>query len=148
MAKYGTVPNATLTTTKTFASLVAAGSGPRRSRTIDIICGVDGTPGDTAVRYQFQRCTAGGTNTAVDTPALDPADAAATMVAGRNHSAEPTYTASTVFMNIVFNQRSTVRWFAAPGEEIVTPASANNGYGILPAVSPALSGYASIIFEE
>ena len=148
MARYGTTPNATLSTTKTFASLVAAGASQRRSKTIDIICGIDGTPGDTAVRYQFQRCTAGGTNTAVDCVALDPADAATTMVAGRNHSVEPTYTASTVFLQIVFNQRSTVRWFAAPGEEIVTPATASNGYGILPAVAPSLSGYASIVFDE
>jgi peroxiredoxin len=148
MATYSAPCNATLSTTATVASLVGAGSGQKRSKTIEVFAGVDGTPGDTAVRLQFQRCTAAGTNTAVTVVSLDAADAAATCVAGRAHSAEPTYTASTVFFQMPFNQRSTVRWFAAPGEEFVTPATANNGYGILPAVAPSLSGYVTLVFQE
>lgn len=147
MAKYSAPCSATLNTTKTFASLVG-GSTARRTKTIDLVCGVDGTPGDTAVRYQFQRCTAAGTNTAVTIVALDPADSASLSTAGQNHTVEPTYTASTIFLQLVFNQRSTVRWFAAPGEEIVTPATTAAGYGVLPAVAPSLSGWIQIVFEE
>lgn len=147
MARYSVSVNRTLSTTASLGTLGQGGT-QRRHRTLDIVVGVDGTPGDTAVRYAFQRCTALGTSTGVTPQALDPADVAALAVAGQNHTVEPTYTASAILLELVFNQRSTVRWFAAPGEELVCPATASNGIGIQTPVAPALSGWATLVFDE
>lgn len=147
MARYGQALTRTLSTTQSLGT-VGQGGSTRRHRWIDVVCGVDGTPGDTAVRYLFQRATALGTSTAVTLNPLDPADVACSAVAGQGHSVEPTYTANAVLLQLVFNQRSTVRWFAAPGEELVCPATAANGIGIQTPVAPALSGWVSVVIDE
>lgn len=101
-----------------------------RPRIYDIICGSDATPADNSAEYNLQRYTAAGTSTAFTPVALDPADPAALASAGVNHSVEPTYTASAIVLEWAQNQRATFRWVAAPGGEIVLPATAANGAGI------------------
>lgn len=147
MARYSASLNRTLSTTASLGT-VGQGATTRRHRWIDVLVGVDGTPGDTAVRYTFQRCTALGTSTAVTPQALDPADVACNAAAGQNHTVEPTYTAGAILLQVVFNQRSTVRWFAAPGEELVCPATASNGVGVQTPVAPALSGWVTAVIDE
>ncbi len=148
MAFYSAPLNATTMSTSATLGVVGAAGAARRGRIVDLVAGCDGTPGDTAVRFQFQRFTAAGTTTAVTPVPTDPADAACTAAAGQIATVEPTYTASQVVLQLVFNQRSTVRWFAAPGEEIVYPATAGNGVGCKPVVSPALSGWLQVMFSE
>jgi hypothetical protein len=61
---------------------------------------------------------------------LDPASATTEYDAGENHTVEPTFTAAAILLNIPLNQRATFRWVAAPGGELVMPATAANGFGI------------------
>jgi hypothetical protein len=79
--------------------------------------------------WRLQRSTTTGTTTAVVAAPLDPDDPAATTTAGQNATADPTYTAATEIIDLPLNQRASYRWVAAPGGEIVVPATANNGLG-------------------
>jgi hypothetical protein len=103
-----------------------------RPRIYDLIFGSNATPADNALNWLLQRYTAAGTATAVTPQPLDPADPAATASAGENHTAEPTYTSNAILLNISANQRSTQRWVASPGGELVLPATAANGVGVQP----------------
>ena len=101
-----------------------------RPKIYDLVMGSDATPADNAAEYVLQRYTAAGTVTAVTPTPLDPADPAALASAGEAHSAEPTYTANLILLQWAQNQRATFRWVAAPGGEIVLPATAANGVGV------------------
>ena len=103
-----------------------------RPAVYDVVFGSNATPADNALNWLMERYTAAGTATAVTPQALDPGDPASTATAGENHTAEPTYTAASVLLNISANQRSTQRWVASPGGEIICPATANNGVGVEP----------------
>lgn len=120
-----------------------------RPKVYDIIAGAYGTPADYAAEYYVQRSTAAGTSTAVTPQALDPADPASLCAAGEAHSVEPTYTANAILLSFAKNARATFRWVAAPGGEIVLPATAANGVGILSVqVSTAYTEAFTIHFEE
>jgi hypothetical protein len=71
--------------------------------------------------------TADGTGSAITPNALDPADAAAAGTAKANYTVEPTVTANSSVFYVGVNQRASYRWVAAPGSELVYPATANNG---------------------
>lgn len=98
----------------------------------DFILGSDATPADNALNWLVQRYTAAGTATAVTPTALDPGDPASTSTSGEDHTAEPTYTANAILMQLSANQRSTQRWVASPGGEMRCPATAANGIGFEP----------------
>lgn len=154
MAKYytsnllgGTQQNLT-TTYKTLLSVVSSAT-VRRIKIYDVSIGTDGTPADNALVFDISRQTAAGTSTAVTPLALDPADAAALTGSTANSTAEPTITATSSVFNIAINQRASYRWVAAPGSELVGPATSANGLA-LRAKSPAYTSTAagSIYFEE
>lgn len=138
MAKLSIPLRRTASTTASVGSVTADATRPRRFRLFDVLVGSEGSPADNAFLYVFQRATAAGTSTAVTPRNLDPADATTELDAGQNHTVEPTYTASTEFLYIPVNQRATMRWVAAPGAEIVFPATASNGYGIQTPTSSAV----------
>lgn len=148
MAKY-TLPSivAAPVSAKTLWTIVAQTSGLRRFRILDILTWNDGTPGDTAIRTTIGRCTAPGTNTALTPNPNDPADGVCSAAGGQLNTVEPTFGTAT-FFPMGFNQRSTLRWFAAPGEELVAPATNNNGFGSNLAVGPALSTGSTVVFDE
>lgn len=127
------------TTAKTMLTIIAAAGV--RIGVYDVIMGADGTPADNALRFLAQKFTAAGTSAgSPPTPVpLDNADIAAIATCGWDHSAEPTYTANTVFWDIAINQRATFRWVAAPDGELKGPATAANGIG-LASLSPAYTG--------
>jgi hypothetical protein len=102
----------------------------RRGRWYDIMFGSEATPADAALLWTVQRYTAAGTSTAVTPTALDSADAAFLGNAGENHTIDATFTSSLVLLSIALNQRATFRWVAAPGGELVYPATTANGLGI------------------
>lgn len=102
-----------------------------RPRIYEVLIGSVATPADNAWEFIIGRFTAAGTSTAFTPIALDPADPAALAAAGFNHSVEPTYTANAYLLRIAGNQRACVRWVAAPGGELVLPATAANGAGCL-----------------
>lgn len=149
MPKYSIDGQDTNTATTTILG-VDAGATARRVKVYDLLLGSDATPADNAAEYNLQRYTVDGTSTAVTPQALDPADPAALAEAGEAHSVEPTYTANAVMLNIASNQRATIRWVAAPGGEIVVPATADNGVGLqsITVGGSAVNTVATIHFEE
>lgn len=130
MAKYAVDFTRTASTTASVGSITADATRPRRGKLYDLVIGSEGSPADNAFRYVMQRCTAAGTSTGVTPQPLDPADAATEMDAGENHTIEPTYTAAALLLVVAVNQRATFRWVAAPGGELVFPATASNGLGL------------------
>lgn len=122
-----------------------------RPKITDIVIGCAVTPADQASKFALLRCTATGTAGSSFTPiALDPSDPAATATSGvGTFSAEPTYTASSNLLNISLNQRATFRWVAAPGFELVAPATANNGIGLRSVSATGTAVHdATFLFEE
>lgn len=110
--------------------LHAMGSAAIRVKLSHLILGSDATPADLAGEFTVALTTSavsGGTSL-TEAP-LDPLTVAATAVAtGGTYSGEFTYT--NIALMIPLNQRATFQWWAAPGFEIFTVASANNGVGI------------------
>lgn len=102
-----------------------------RPRVYDILVGSRGTVNDYACGYVIQRYTAAGTATAVTPQALDPGDPASLAAAGSLHTAEPTLTANAFLLRFSLNLRATFRWVAAPGGELVLPATAANGVALV-----------------
>lgn len=102
-----------------------------RSMIYDVIVGSVATPADQAAKFYLGRHTALGTEGAGFTPvALDPGDPSAISDFGVGvFSVEPTYTAGAQVLVFSMNQRATFRWVAAPGSELKSPVSANNGIG-------------------
>ena len=149
MAKYSVDGQDTNTASTTLVG-VDAGATPRRGKVYDLLIGSDATPADNAAEYNLQRYTVDGTSTAVTPQPLDPADAAALAEAGEAHSVEPTYTANAVLLNFMTNQRATFRWVAAPGGEIVYPATADNGVGVqvITVAGSAVNTGVTLHFEE
>lgn len=98
----------------------------------DVIFGSTATPADNALQWLLQRYTAAGTATSVTPQPLDSGDPAATATSGEDHTAEPTYTSNAILLNVAANQRSTQRWVASPGGELILPATAANGIGVQP----------------
>lgn len=111
------------------SSLGITGGTDQRLQLYDFTSGFGGTPADNVIETLLRRYTAEGTASAVTPQALDPADPASRANAVENHTAEPTYTAGSELFHQFINQRATYRWVAAPGGEIVVPASASNGLG-------------------
>ncbi len=137
------------TTYKTVANVSAVTATLRRAWISDVSFGTDGTPADNAMVWKLDRQTAAGTPVVATAVPLDPADAATNMVLGINHSAEPTVTAETILLEIGVNQRASYRWVAAPGSELVVPATNLAGIGLRaksPAYASTVSG--SIIYQE
>lgn len=120
----------TASTSAALGSMTADATRPRRLRVYDMMFGSEATPADAAILWTIRRCSAAGTSTAVTPQNLDPASATTEYDAGENHTVEPTFTAGAVLLNVPLNQRATFRWVAAPGGELVMPATASNGFGI------------------
>jgi hypothetical protein len=92
-------------------------------------------------QVQGKRFTAAGTTTGLTPASTDSGDPAATFTAGSNASAEPTYTANTIFTDLGINPRNTFRWVGYDQrDEIILPATAANGIGwLLNALGGAVS---------
>jgi len=105
------------------------GVATRRAKIYEIIMSHVSAPADVTLKHTLQRYSAPGTNTAVTPSKLDKASPAALCVCGKTNTVEPTYTAGAVVMEVGINQRATFRWVAAPGAEIILPATANDGVG-------------------
>lgn len=131
------------TTYKTLASLTAATGATtlRRAAIYDVMFGTDGTPADNVLVYKVDRQTTVGTGTAATPSPLDAGDAAALITATVNHTIEPTVTSATLLIEIAMNQRASYRWVAAPGGELIVPATNTTGLGAR-AKSPAYTGTA------
>ena len=150
MAKYSIDGQDTNTAATTILGFTSDATRPRRSKMAYLTLGSDASPADNAAEYNVQRITAAGTSTAVTPQPLDSADAATETDSGEAHSIEPTYTANAVMLNFMTNQRSTYQWYAIPGYEIVIPATASNGLGLVVVTigGSAVNTGCTIHFEE
>lgn len=137
----------------TYKSLLIVNSSSttqaRRGRVYDLLMGTNGTPADNAVEFDVSRQTAAGTATAVTPNALDPADPACLAASSANATAEGTITANSSVFLIGINQRASYRWVAAPGSELVFPATNLAGFAMR-AKSPGYTSTAdaAMLFQE
>lgn len=147
-AKYAVDMQRTANASQSVGNITAPGSGMRRFRVYFMQLGAEGDAADNEFLWTLQRCTTAGTRTSVTPIPLDMADAAAATTAGENHSAEPTYTANEILLNVPLNQRATYQWMAPPGGELVVPATANAGLGLKTPTMTALAITAQFHIEE
>lgn len=134
---------------KTLITVYNAASPLRRIKIFDILVGTNGTPADNYVEWDVSRMTVAGTGSAATPLPLDPADAACATLSQANLTAEPTVTAGSDVFYVGVNQRASYRWVAAPGSELVAPATAANGF-VLRARSAGYTGTATghLYFQE
>jgi hypothetical protein len=115
-------------TYKTLLALTAATATLTNGKVFDALFGTNGTPADNYMEYDISRQTAAGTSTAVTPTLLDSANRAAGTVANANFTAEGTITAASSLLYIGVNQRASYRWVAAPGSELIIPATNLAGF--------------------
>jgi len=127
----------------TAAAAAASGVQIRRGKIFDLELGQLSAPNatDCPVQWDVSRQTAAGNATAVTPNPFDPADPAFMGLAGSNATAEGTITAGSSVLNIGINQRGSYRWACAPGDELVYPATASNGFAFR-CLSPNYGGAA------
>jgi len=128
MRKYAIEGQAAAGTNLTILQLVAATT--TRGWIYDIIVGSDATPADVATEFNVIRGTVSGTGTAVTPRSLDGGNPAALLAGEQGTFTGQTKTASSALLNIALNQRATFRWVAAPGGELVVPATSDNWVGL------------------
>lgn len=114
--------------------------GPRRSKLYDILVGTNGTPADNFMEFDVIRATVGTTLAWVGSLssissgfALDLADTQGfSNLVFINSTAETNIVSTQEPWYVGVNQRASYRWVAAPGSEIVAPAtsSATAGSGL------------------
>lgn len=138
----GIARNVTNTTSTTVPMWWLTGGTVSRLTVYDIISGSDATPADNYAEFALRRATTLGTVSTSFTPtALDPANPAAAATFSLTASAQPTITASSDVLNIAHNQRATFRWVAAPGGELIVPATSANGFALMAVASNATGTY-------
>lgn len=130
MRRYSVDGQATNTASTT--TLALDGTSTARGMLYDVLVGSDATPADNACEWNLQRfATSNGTGTAVTPQPLDMADAAAELDGTEAHSGAPSYTSNAILLHWAQNQRATFRWVAAPGGEILIPATSDSGVGLI-----------------
>ena len=132
MAKYSASGTHTLASgALTCLGITSNTSTVQRNSVYDLMFGNAGAPADHLSVWTVQRTTVPGTAGSAVTPTpLDLADRAAQAVVGEAYSGEPTYTSAQEVMEVPLNHRATFRWVAAPGGEILCPATSGDGIGI------------------
>jgi len=129
MARYSASGSQTLTTSAVTALGLAAQSTAHRSMVYEMWFGNIGAPADLVTVHTVQRTTTDGSGTGVTPTAIDMADRASQSKCLENCTTEPTYTANQELLEVPLNHRATFRWVAAPGGELITPATNNFGVG-------------------
>lgn len=98
----------------------------RRGKVYDLLIGTNGTPADNFVEWDISRVTAASTATTITPQPLDSADQAAVAIVTANSSTHGTISLQNL-LYVGVNQRASYRWVAAPGSELVWPATSSNG---------------------
>jgi hypothetical protein len=130
-------------------SIINAASSPRRFQLYDWLFGSDATPADNASLWEVQKRTAAATGgSGVTGQPMDDSDTIVSTLVG-NQAPTSNGAGSGVKLSIPLNQRATFRWVAAPGSEIVSPATASVGYGIAtPTAQGLVEGVATVLVNE
>ena len=137
-------------TYKTLLAVTAQTTSLRRIKVYDVTFGTLGTPADQTYEFDISRQTAAATGTTVTPNPLDPADAAAFTVGTANATVEGTITAASSVFYLGINQRASYRWVAAPGSELVGPATNLAGLAIRTrsASGGTATATAAFLFQE
>jgi hypothetical protein len=152
MPRYGVdLKKTAASTTLAIGIVQATATLPRRLKVLQAIFGNDDTPADQNFKYVIDRVTADGSlagGTSVTPNPLDPADAAAVFDAkDTNITTNPTV--GVRLLACPLNSRATAIWQAAPGCELVSPATDNNGFAVqTPTVGATTKVNAHLIIEE
>lgn len=122
-----------------------------RGQIYEIEVGADGAPNatDCQIVYDISRITATGTGVASVPNPLNPADSVSKVLSKINDTVEPTTTAASSVLALSLNQRASQRWIAAPGSELIWPATAGNGLA-LRALSPTYASnvLCTILYDD
>lgn len=130
--KYAINGNATCTQSATLPLLTVISTANVRPKIFDLLLGSAASPVDQQGRFQLQRCTTTGTPGSSITPQALDGDPAALATSGLAvFSAGPTLTANAFLLTLVGAMRSSLRWVAKDGAEIVLPATASNGVALM-----------------
>ena len=148
MAKYGMELNRTASTSFAVGGWFVNATRPRRAKIYDLMFGSEASPADNAFLWQIQRSTTAGVSTGVTPQPLDPADAATEATAGENHTTDGTLTSLAIILSIPLNQRASYRWVAAPGGELILPATASNGFHLRTPTATAVAVTATVHIDE
>ena len=149
MAKFSSEMNRTASTTLHVGSVTVDGTTARRFRIYDLMLGSEATPQDSIFLWRVFAVTAAGTSTAVTPKPLDGSDTVVALTdSGENHTIDATPSGGAV-LSIPLNQRATFRWVAAPGGELVSPATTSNGFALYTPTASALIAVTALAhFEE
>lgn len=119
-------------------SILQPGSAMRRFQVRDLLFGYSGAMTDVGFDANLTRSTTAGTGGATPTPqAVDAGDPASVIL--NRDGAATNGTASGVVLAFAGNMRSTVRWVARDGDEIVVPGTAANGLHFLTPTTPTVA---------
>lgn len=152
MPRYGVdLKRTTASTTLALGIMQATATLPRRIKLCEAKFGSDGTPADTSFKYVIDRVTADGGlagGSAVTPNPLDSADAAAVFDA-QDTAISTNPTIGSRLLVLALNTKATAIWQAAPGSELIAPATNNNGFAVqTPTAGSAVSVNAHCIVEE
>lgn len=125
-ASAGTQQNLTTTYVGAILGLNSSQSTPVRSKVYDLLIGTNGTPADNFIEWDVSRVTTSSTATIITPQPLDMADAASRLIVTANSSTAATISIQDLFY-VGVNQRASYRWVAAPGSELVAPATSSAG---------------------
>ena len=124
----GTQQNTTTTYVGSLIGLTGANTAPRRIKIYDVLVGTNGTPADNFIEFDISRVTTNSTATSATPQPLDQADATSLTTCMVNSSTHGTITANSNLFYEGINQRASYRWVAAPGGELVSPATSSAGF--------------------
>lgn len=148
MARYSVTFAGTLDTSLDFGYTIGAASNPRRHKWYDLTVGSSATPADNPFLWSVnKRTAAGGTPVPVTPQTLDDTDSIASTVVSSSKPAS-NGAGSGRKLTIPLNQRATYRWVAAPGSELVVPATASQGLALSGTTGSAVACDACVLFIE
>lgn len=152
MGAYAGITNKTNTVSTTIPMFNLVGAATRRLKVFDLIIGCDAAPADQASKFALRRTTVDGSPLTNFAPTkLDPADGASVALLDLTWTGgqEPTITANSDVLQVAMNQRATFRWVAAPGSELVVPATAEAGLALMAAVATSPANHAfTVLWTE
>jgi len=108
--------------------LTGANAAPRRIKIYDILIGTNGTPADNFLEFDISRVTTASTATSATPQPLDQADATSLTTTTVNSSTFGTITTNSNLFYLGLNERASYRWVAAPGGELISPATSSAGF--------------------
>jgi len=123
--KYRVPANKGTASVRSIVNVRADATTPQRGKMNDYSFGSVTTPADNVFDHELLRSSTAPTGGTVTPSPNDPADAASLFDAMDTITADPTFGA--VLFRCALNMRASFRWVAAPGDELIWPATANNG---------------------